>query len=167
MRDERFKQFFLSNYQRTVSQAISLVKDEEAAKDIVNDTFEQIYHLRKDLSEEELRNYLYRMVRNKCADYYRKLSVHDKYSDYVRHFAEKSETAREHDNTMDEAIRLIDSLPAKTRQVLISHYLQGKKYRDIALEMAISESAVKKHIVKGLRFIRENIIKIFILWCLI
>lgn len=166
MREDTYKKFFISNYQRTISFAISLVKNEEVAKDIVQDAFEQLYHSGVNLSEAELRNYLYRTLRNKCADYYRRLTIHDKYSDYVIHFAQTSETAEEHDNKLDEVLGLIEELNPKTRQVLTSHYLKGEKYKDIAKELEISESAVKKHIIKGLKFIRENMIKIFILWCL-
>lgn len=166
MREDTFKEFFISNYQRTIAFAISLVKNEEVAKDIVHDAFEQLYHSGLSLSEEELRNYLYRTLRNKCADYYRRISVHDKYSEYVLRFASKAETAEEHDNKIDEVLGLIEKLSPKTREVLTSHYLKGNKYREIAKELDISESAVKKHIIKGLKFIRENMIKIFITWCL-
>ena len=166
MGENAFKKFFLSNYQRAMSQALSLVKNEEVARDIVQDSFEQLYHSCRDMSDEEMRNYLYMIVRNKCADYFRKLSVHDRYSEYVKHFASKSETADEHDSRIDEVLRLIAKLNPKTRKILTTHYLSGMKYSDIAAEMEISESAVKKHIMKGLKFIRENMIKNLILWYL-
>ncbi len=167
MGEDAFKKFFISNYQRTMSQALSLVKNEEVARDIVQDSFEQLFHSCRDMSEEEMRNYLYMMVRNKCADYFRKLSVHDRYSEYVKHFASKSETAYEHDCRIDEVLSLIAKLNPKTRKILTTHYLSGMKYSEIATEMEISESAVKKHIMKGLKFIRENLIKNLILWYLL
>lgn len=167
MREKAFKQFFMSNYQRAMSQAVSLVRDEEAARDIVHDAFEQLYRLGRDLSDDEMRNYLYMVIRNKSADHFRKLSVHDKYIDYVRHFATKSETAEEHDNRIDEVYGLLAKLSPKTREILTVHYLKGMKYSEIAEGMDISESTVKKHIMKGLRYIRENIIKNLILWYLL
>ena len=50
MREDTFKEFFISNYQRTIAFAISLVKNEEVAKDIVHDAFEQLYHLGLNLT---------------------------------------------------------------------------------------------------------------------
>ena len=58
MGENAFKKFFLSNYQRAMSQALSLVKNEEVARDIVQDSFEQLYHSCRDMSDEEMRNYL-------------------------------------------------------------------------------------------------------------
>lgn len=53
----------------------------------------------------------------------------------------------------------MEHLTPRTRQVLEAHYLQGKKYSEVAAELGISESAVKKHIVQALRMFREKVSK--------
>ena len=58
MGEDAFKKFFISNYQRTMSQALSLVKNEEVARDIVQDSFEQLFHSCRDMSDEEMRGFL-------------------------------------------------------------------------------------------------------------
>ena len=55
--------------------------------------------------------------------------------------------------------RLMEHLTPRTRDVLERHYLQGKKYSEVAMELGISESAVKKHIMQALKLFREKMNK--------
>ncbi|EJU11791.1 ECF subfamily RNA polymerase sigma-70 factor [Sphingomonas sp. LH128] len=59
------------------------------------------------------------------------------------------------DETLDarrqwEAVQnLIERLPERTREVLFMRRVDGMRYKDIARELDISESAVEKHIAKA------------------
>ena len=53
----------------------------------------------------------------------------------------------------------MEHLTPRTRDVLERHYLQGKKYSEVAMELGISESAVKKHIMQALKLFREKMNK--------
>lgn len=55
--------------------------------------------------------------------------------------------------------KLMDQLTPKTRLILEECYINKKKYREVAADLEISESAVKKHIVQALKNIRKNIVK--------
>ena len=46
-----------------------------------------------------------------------------------------------------------------TRHILEECYLHEKKYKEVAAELNISISAVRKHIVKALKAIREEFAK--------
>lgn len=160
-----FRQFFIDNYAYSVRLAASLVRNEEVARDIVQDAFLYLYRSEKALEPADMRNYLYMVVRNKCADYYRKASIHSRYADYVQQSAETMETADEHDAKIDRIYALLEDLSPKTRRIILDHYLNGMKYSELADEMDISESAVKKHLVKGLKYLRKNINQSELLWC--
>lgn len=49
----------------------------------------------------------------------------------------------------------LDRMNPKTRQILLMHRLEGKKYREIAAELGLSQSAVEKHIAKASHFLLE------------
>ena len=51
----------------------------------------------------------------------------------------------------------METLAPRTRLVLQECYIHKKKYKEVAAEMEISVNAVKKHIVKALKTIREEI----------
>lgn len=46
-------------------------------------------------------------------------------------------------------------LPPRTREIFLMHRLQGLKYREIAVKLGISQSAVEKHIAKAALFLTE------------
>lgn len=158
-----FERFFKDNYARSYRYAISLVGDGEAARDIVADSFE---HLMRHFSTQQppptdtdLRNLLLTMVRNKSADHYRRLNVRDRYAQHVVASAERADTvdAGEHEAQVDAIYRAMDLLTPKTRAIVEAHYLQHKKYGEVAREMGISESAVKKHVMQALSVFRERL----------
>lgn len=154
-----FEGFFKENYSKTYFLALSLVHDEEAARDIVADSFEYLFTHQSYLQMSEACNYLYVSVRHRCADYYRKQAVHQRYSNYVISSAEQAETMDflEHDDQVGQVLRLMELLSPRTRDVLEAHYLRGMKYSEVAAEFDISESAVKKHVVQALKFFREQL----------
>ncbi|MHB8528752.1 MAG: RNA polymerase sigma factor [Caulobacteraceae bacterium] len=53
-----------------------------------------------------------------------------------------------------ERVRLgLTKLSVRTREVFLMHRLEGLKYREIALRLGISQSAVEKHIAKAAVFL--------------
>jgi RNA polymerase sigma-70 factor (ECF subfamily) len=46
-------------------------------------------------------------------------------------------------------------LPARTQDVFLMYRIEGLKYREIAERLAISQSAVEKHIAKAVHFLTE------------
>lgn len=164
LREKRdFEQFFRSNYTRTYYLVFSILHDEEVSRDVVADAFEMLFKASnvQGLEVQELRNYLYMMVRHKCADYFRKQSIHDKYAEYVMRYAEKetSDDWMEHEEKVKMVGEAMRQLTPRTRQILDEHYLKNKKYREVAAELDISESAVKKHVMQALSFFRKKFVK--------
>lgn len=161
------ERFFKDNYTRTYRYALSLVGDDEAARDIVADSFEYlIRHFSEQHSEQpsiptdsDLRNQLYTIVRNKSADHFRRLNVRDRYAQYVIASADGSEPvdADVHEAQVEEIYQAMNLLTPRTRAIVEAHYLQRKKYGEVASEMGISESAVKKHVMQALSVFRERI----------
>ena len=55
--------------------------------------------------------------------------------------------------------KVLDGMTPHTRHILEECYLHEKKYKEVAAELNISISAVRKHIVKALKAIREEFAK--------
>ena len=161
MQTTEFERFFKENYSKVYYLALSLVHDDEVARDIVADSFEYLFSHHAHFQAVDAGNYLFVIVRNRCSDYFRKQAVHQRYSDYVTYMSDKVEMADwlEHDDKVEVIRRLMEHLTPRTREVLEVHYLQGKKYSEIAMELGISESAVKKHIMQALKLFREKVSK--------
>ena len=61
---EEFEAFFKAHYTNALCLAISIVHDEDVGRDIVSEAFEYLLTHPKSLSESELNNYLFVIVRN-------------------------------------------------------------------------------------------------------
>lgn len=153
--------FFKENYAKAYALALSIIHDEEASRDVVADAFETLIRRKDALPGTDRRSYLLMVVHNKCADHFRKLSVRDRYADWVIRSAEHTvaDDWREHEERVEQVRAAMSQLTPRTRQILSSHYLERKKYREVAAELDISESAVKKHIVQALSFFRTKFVK--------
>lgn len=159
MQAEIFESFFKQQYAKIYYYALSLVHDDEAARDIVADSFESLFTRHSDLPETEACNYLFVIVRNRCSDFFRKQALHQRYYEYITYTSEKIEDADwlEHDDKVEIIRRNMQYLTPRTREIIEAHYLQGKKYTEVATELGISTSAVKKHITQALKLFREKL----------
>lgn len=50
----------------------------------------------------------------------------------------------------------LEQMPARTRAIFLQHRIDGRKYREIAESMGISQSAVEKHIARAVLFLAER-----------
>ena len=159
MQAEIFESFFKQQYAKIYYYALSLVHDDEAARDIVADSFESLFTRHSDLPETVACNYLFVIVRNRCSDFFRKQALHQRYYEYITYTSEKIEDADwlEHDDKVEIIRRNMQYLTPRTREIIEAHYLQGKKYTEVATELGISTSAVKKHIMQALKLFREKL----------
>ena len=160
MQATEFEGFFKENYSKIYYLALSLLHDEEAARDIVSDSFEYLFTHNSQLQKNDACNYLFVSVRHRCADYYRKQAVHQRYSNYIAYTSERVEDSMgflEHEEQVGQILKLMKYLSPRTRAIMEAHYLNGKKYSEVAEEFGISESAVKKHVMQALKFFREKL----------
>ncbi len=160
MQTKEFEEFFKENYSKIYYLALSLLHDDETARDIVSDSFEYLFTHNSHLQVAEACNYLFVSVRHRCADYHRKQAVHQRYSSYINYTSKKVEDAIgfwEHEEQVGQILKLMEQLSPRTHDILEAHYLKGKKYSEVAVEFGISESAVKKHVMQALKFFREKL----------
>ena len=87
-----FEQFFKDNYQRMYFLAYGLLHDGELSKDVVSSAFEELVARFDELDATRRAGYLYSVVRNKCAAYYRKQAAHDNYAQHYLAHAERSQS---------------------------------------------------------------------------
>lgn len=62
-------------------------------------------------------------------------------------------SARERLGLVNQAL---EQMPARTRAIFLQHRIDGRKYREIAESMGISQSAVEKHIARAVLFLAER-----------
>ena len=158
---KEFEYFFRENYQRMYYVAVGLLHDDEAAKDVVSSAFEHVLSRFADLAPDRRSSYLYGVVRNKCADHFRRQAVHDHYAQqYLAQTAHSQEPDYlEHQERVAAVYKAIEELPARNREILKACLFSHKKYAEVGEEHGITEDCVKKHVMKAMKAIRTKIVK--------
>lgn len=158
MRKEEFEEAFRKHYTPLVSYVRTLVADEEDCHDIVGTAFEGIWKNLQRINPDSVRGYLYSSANHLAINHLRKQQRHRQYIDHYRHIASEAvtdDTLREHDERLSMAMKVVDTLKEPTRTILIRCYIDGKQYKEVAEEMDVSISMIKKHIGKALQMLAE------------
>lgn len=155
-----FDTIFRAHYAGLVGVAERMVREREAAEEVVQDVFLEIWRRRDTLViEETLRAYLYRATRNRALNRIRRQQLERKSQHLLEatsSVAPTSEGAAERE--IDDAVReAVASLPDRCREVFELSRGSGLKYTEIAAAMGISVKTVEAQMGKALRLLRERL----------
>lgn len=156
IKEKQFKALFEKYYTKLYYSSLAIVRDEDDARDIVNDVFAHIWEKHDSFEDTVNSMYLYTSIRHRSLDHLKKRKVRD---NYANNYMKNNDEGFQYDDEEEERIRqiqkVIDRMPEKTKYVLDQCYMEGKRYMEVASDIGISRDGVRKHIVKALRLLRE------------
>lgn len=135
------------------------IRDEEKARDIVQDSFEKLWVHRDHVSPDKLKAYLYSTAYHRLIDLVRKhsrLSLVEEVRSEDVHFEQYSDVYE----VLNKAILL---LPSDQRSVLLLRDYEGYSYKEIADITTLSETQVKVYIYRARVFLKNYIGKMDVL----
>lgn len=168
MRNQRltynlFRLLFNENKEGLLRFAYSAVRDSEAARDIVSDTFLKMWEKRDSIEVPQFRQYLFSSVKNACLNYRRDSRRHQTVYDNIR---QREQSAMEYYTTaiescdpseifseeiMETCRKTLAALPAETRQIYVRSRIEGLTHKEIAEAMSISVKKVDRCIMKAMK----------------
>lgn len=160
MNSYSFEALFKENYSKAYYLALRILHDDEASKDVVSDAFELVWRRLKKEDVDNISSYLMTAVKNVCLDYIRKQNIRSKFVQTSMQSVEAKSFNPDYWDVREEKIKAImdslEELTPRTQQIVRLCYVERKKYREVAQELNISESAVKKHIMQALSYMRQK-----------
>ena len=163
MRDSKeFDRIFQEWYPSFFYFASHYVRDEEACKDIVSETFEFLWKNYEKIEKDRAKVYLLTTVKSKCIDYLRRRSMH---KNYIRYITEVNDTYFKEEEPLEIELRIacvresMKKLTPYNRHILEQCYIHRKKYKEVAEELQVSVAAIHTNIVKALRILRDEVKK--------
>lgn len=133
--------------------ALAFLKNDEDAKDVVQDTFFNLWHKEAMESESEVRNKLFFVLRNLCIDRIR----HDKlvsFTDIDKGASKISQPPDEEDERFEKL--LTSGLSDIQRQIYNFVVHDGIEYEVIAERLCTSVESVRMNMSRARKKIREN-----------
>ncbi len=155
---EAFNELYSGTRERLFVYALTFVKDEIIARDIVQDIFIDFWD--KQIFQNiqtGLISYLLTTVRNRSVDHLKKSNTQKKLKkefDYL--FDEAYHISKKYDNEELEIIlkNAIKQLPPMPGKVFLLHYLEKKSHQEIADILGISKHTVSNHMDRALKQLR-------------
>lgn len=119
---------------------LSIVKDHEAASDLVQDAFVQIYS-KASLYKENThpKAWIYRIVRNLAIDHLRKQSKFIRFTENTELNIPSKDSAIEN-FTIDELLKELDDL---SHQIVLLYVFEGFKHSEIAEILDMKEGTIR------------------------
>ncbi|WP_319503051.1 RNA polymerase sigma-70 factor [uncultured Draconibacterium sp.] len=143
--------------------ALSFVRNQEIAEELVSDVYVKIWHKRSELPTiQNIRSYLFIAVKNSCLSHLRKLKNDkivfiDEYNDFLFPVVESNDEETLEKEMLNKIYEAIEELPPKCREAFSLAKINGFKHREIAEIMNISEKTVNNHLVTALKKITETL----------
>ena len=162
---ETIEQLFRQHYLRMYQLARVLLKDDVASKDVVSEVFADVLDGNIALRPDSTGSYLLVCVRNKCLNLLSRQKMKDRVHHLLRADASPSiapmesvASAMEKEEEKREAIQayMDDELTPQTSRVLKLRFHQKMTYKEIAMELGISEVAVYKHLAQGIKKLKQQ-----------
>ena len=156
---DEFEILFKENYNKLYVFAYNYLNDKEISEDVVNDAFEYVWRNYDNLKNNSLVPVLFQQVRHRSFNYLRHNKIVEKYASVFIYTTSELEDTQENDDDerINRIMMIINTFPPKTRKVLEECYFNQKKYSEVAQMLNISTNTVKKHIMKALSSLREEL----------
>ncbi|MNZ95654.1 putative RNA polymerase sigma factor FecI [compost metagenome] len=123
------------------------------AADLAQDTFVKVLLSRQATRIDEPRAFLTTIARRVLCNHYRRLDVERAYLEALASLPEQEVPSEETRaivlETLIELDRLLDGLPRLAKEVFLLARLDGLGYAEIAAQLDISLSSVKRYMVKA------------------
>lgn len=133
------------------------IKDEDIAKDIVQDTYEKVWRKVNDLESSNAKSYLFTAAHHTLIDYTRRQKKQAE-------LGEAEELNLKHDKQYSDIKSILnealDKLPEIQKSVVLLRDYEGYDYAEIGRITNLSESQVKVYIFRARAFLKNYIGKL-------
>lgn len=158
---EDFETIFKTHFKGLHAYACTIIKDEAAAEDIVQNTFFKLWEKNELHKLQSPAAYLYRAVYNESLNYLKHAKVKHAYQTFATSRMEYNESAagrttlRELQEKLDKAL---SELPQQCRTIFQMSRFEELKYWEIAERLGLSVKTVENQMGKALKLLRMKLV---------
>jgi len=155
-----FEYLYLHSRNRLYVLALSVLHDEDTARDLVQDLFIDLWYFRTFESiTVSVSAYLFQAVRNRAYNLRDKMRTQDKLKEAYVPAAPETQYPLENEELGQIINRAIDRLPPMAGKVFRMQYIGKLTYAEIAEKLGISKFTVSSHMDRALKELRASLKK--------
>ncbi|MDR2285736.1 MAG: RNA polymerase sigma-70 factor [Sphingobacterium sp.] len=158
-----FELFYRQYRDHILSHLLFLLKSEDLAKDVAQDTFLTVWEKHYSVDPQKpFKSLLYTIATNKAYDLFRRASTNRRiYQQLKPLFKDTSNQVEEYILQKEHAAQLhlfLERLPEQQRKIFILVKLEGYNYREVADMLHITPHTVNTHLKRAYIFLRREIV---------
>lgn len=167
--DWAFSEIYRRYWKKMFKQAFSKTGSDDAAKEIVQDIFLDLWQRKGSAQILELERYLFKAVKFQVLDFYDRQIVGKRHREALwAKFGEDVTDSVEDQLAFEELngriLECINGFSTKTREIFTLNRLEGRSVMEIARLLNLPERTVEYHITVGLRHLRGHLKEYIILF---
>ena len=145
--------------------ALRLLDDEDAAKDVVQEVFINIYERAKTVSILNLQAYLFQTAKYQCFMHLRAGRISEKHLNRMNAVTVSNELEEQlHAQELQQLVdRSLATLPEKCREVFYLSRFESLSNKKIAERLNISHKTVENQITKALKMLHMSVDKLVVI----
>ncbi len=156
-----FERLFEIYSQKLYRFAVSYLKTEAEAEEIVQEVFLKIWENRHKLKDERsFKSYLFTIAFNAIRKQFNKKAKDAKYRteilEYLASDNSSIETKSEFEVLVSRLDQLIDQMPDRRKEIFLKRKKNGMSVREIASAMFISPKTVENQITEAMNFLKKE-----------
>ena len=159
-----FKTNILPVSKKLLRFATHFLKDEDEAKDVVQDVFLKLWQKRDDLENvENIEAFAMRMTRNRCLDVIRANRTIPISAETDRKLKEESVDVHEQfefTESANQIKKLINNLPDLQRTVMLMRDIEQLSFEEIAETTDMQLNAIRVNLSRARKKVRDEFLKI-------
>ncbi|MBP1840516.1 RNA polymerase sigma factor [Formosa algae] len=158
-----FNTAYDAHWYELFAYANNILRSREAAEDIIQEVFLDLWNRLDDLTIDHYRAYLYKAVKFQCAKRLRQTPFTAVMLDHIGASLDVDDS-EDHQTIEASKVQLVqkidvlanDLLPERCLQIFKLRFKDNLSYKEIALQLDISTSTVDNQINKALKLLRES-----------
>jgi RNA polymerase sigma-70 factor (family 1) len=161
-----FNEIYNRFWDSLFTKAYNFLRNEEAAKDCVQEVFVWLWQHRHTVQIENVNHYLHQAVRFQALKTLKAQRTTISLDDRLTHFTSiilQDDTLR-YKELREIIFRIIAQLPADQQEIFLLNREQGMTYKEIAEQKNISVKTVEKKMSLALKQLRPGLDKAFLLY---
>lgn len=168
--DEEAIRFIFDEYfEKLCLYAEGIIKDHEAAEDIVEDLFVSVWiQSKSNPVHTAIKNYLYKSTYHNCLKYINKLKAEGRTTEHLNYSLTDQEIIHPEtsgypisgllkDEIEKKAEEILESLPEQCRKIYILNRHENLNYPEIAEKLRITVGTVKTQMSRAFQKFREGL----------
>jgi RNA polymerase sigma-70 factor, ECF subfamily len=158
-----FEQAFKTHFKSLYAYAFTIVKNDLAAEEMVQNVFFKIWEKKERLSiQTSVTAYLYRSVYHECLNHLKHQKVKAAYrSHVVYHTKDQTDHAEKKvmlSELQQQVNKALDELPEQCRTIFQMSRFEELKYQEIAERLGLSVKTVENQMGKALKLLRVKLV---------